>query len=331
MNIQSVIVHSLQKDRYQTSATVQLRDSELPVEPKVSRLITRIADLYGKRSGRAYGNFGPTHFSAPLKGYLDDATLFVSFTKTAMNTLSDEIVKAQLATGGYVLFAMFEQFNQRQFMVVILKDTEGVSFDNKLDVLDVNHLELDNLHLAVSIDVTRWQLGNAQKYVSFVKGRHNTVVTEYFKRFIGIQEFSDSAKDTAGLVAIVRSFAHEKELGAVQEEELKSRVYSYCTDRLEHNAPVYLNELSRYLDEANPEAFLEHVNESGEQINSEILLDKRGLRKFVKYSGRNNEMSISFDANLLGERVQYLTENDTLIIKGIPESLIQQLTTGLEG
>lgn len=331
MNIQNVIVHSLQKDRYQTSATIQLRDNELSIEPKVSKLITRISDLYNKRSGRAYGNFGPTHFSAPLRGYLDDTTLFVSFTEVAMNTLKDEIVKAQLATGGYVLFAMFEQSNQRRFMVVMLKDTEGVSFDTNLDVLDVNHLELDNLHLAVSIDVTRWQLGNAQKYVSFVKGRHNTVVTEYFKRFVGIQEFSDSTKDTAGLVAIVRSFARENELGAVQEEVLKSRVYVYCTDRLEQNAPVFLPELSRYLDEANPEAFLEHVNESGEQINTEILLDRRGLRKFVKYSGRNNEMSISFDANLLGERVQYDAEDDTLIIKGIPEGLVQQLTTGLEG
>ncbi len=331
MNIQNVIVHSLQKDRHQTSATVQLREDELFVEPKVSRLIVRIADLYSKRSGRAYGNFGPTHFSAPLKGYLDDATHFVSFTQTAMNILSDEIVKAQLATGGYVLFVTFEQFNQRRFMVVMLKDTEGVSFNSHLDVLDVNHLELDNLHLAASIDITRWQLGNAQKYVSFVKGRHNTVVTEYFKRFVGIQEFSDSMKDTAGLVAIVRSFARVNELGTVKEEELKSRVHSYCEDRLEHNAPVYLNELSRYLDEANSEAFLEHVNKSDEQINNEILLDKRGLRRLVRYSGRNDEMSITFNASLLGERVQYDAENDTLKIKGIPESLVQQLTTGLEG
>ena len=225
-----------------------------------------------------------------------------------MNILSDEIVKAQLATGGYVLFVTFEQFNQRRFMVVMLKDTEGVSFNSHLDVLDVNHLELDNLHLAASIDITRWQLGNAQKYVSFVKGRHNTVVTEYFKRFVGIQEFSDSMKDTAGLVAIVRSFARVNELGTVKEEELKSRVHSYCEDRLEHNAPVYLNELSRYLDEANPEAFLEHVNKSDEQINNEILLDKRGLRRLVRYSGRNDEMSITFNASLLGERVQYDAE-----------------------
>jgi nucleoid-associated protein len=331
MNIQNIIVHLLEKKRYERTVGVQLRDNELPSAPRVTNLVTRINDLYSKKSGRAYGEFRTAPFNSSLNAYLGDSTQFVNFTKDAMTALTAQIEPVTLATGGYMLFTKFEHLGQNHFMVVMLKDAEGVSFDSNLDVLDVNHLELENLHLAANVNITSWQLGNATKYVSFVKGRSNARVTDYFKNFIGIQEFADSSQDTAGLVTVIRSFARVNDLDIEQEEVLRSRVHAYCVDRSATGVPIFINELSRYIDEAEPEAFLEHVNASDEQINNEIHIDQKGLKRFVRYSGRSSELSISFDSSLYGDRISYDQENDTLIIKGIPTSLRQQLTNEQEG
>lgn len=331
MNIQNVIVHLLEKRQYERVANVQLRDTELTPGPQVTNLVTRINNLYGKRSGRAYGEFSPAQFNTSLNTYLTANTQFVDFTKSAMAALTTQIESVTLATGGYMLFTKFDHLSQNYFMVVMLKDTEGVSFDRNLDVLDVNHLELENLHLAANVNVSDWQLGNATKYVSFVKGRSNAQVTGYFKSFIGIREFADSSQDTAGLVAVAKSFARKKNLNIEQEEALRSQVHAYCEARSAMRSPVFIDELSRHIDEAEPEAFLEHVNASEERINNEIYVDQNGLKRFVRYSGQNSEISISFDSSLYGDRVSYDQKNDTLIIKGIPRSLRQQLTNEQEG
>jgi len=60
-------------------------------------------------------------------------------------------------------------------------------------------------------------------------------------------------------------------------------------------------------------------------LSPEIPADKRTLNQFRRFTGRAEGLSISFEAHLLGSKIEYDEEAGTLIIKGLPTSLTDQL------
>ncbi|MFY8354368.1 nucleoid-associated protein YejK, partial [Pseudomonas aeruginosa] len=53
--------------------------------------------------------------------------------------------------------------------------------------------------------------------------------------------------------------------------------------------------------------------------------DKRTLNQFRRFTGRAEGLSISFEAHLLGSRIEYDEERDTLRINSVPTQLRDQL------
>jgi nucleoid-associated protein len=56
-----------------------------------------------------------------------------------------------------------------------------------------------------------------------------------------------------------------------------------------------------------------------------LMMDRRALRRYVKFAGRDKDLAISFSSYQLHHRVHYDTESDTLSITGIPKALRSQL------
>ena len=53
--------------------------------------------------------------------------------------------------------------------------------------------------------------------------------------------------------------------------------------------------------------------------------DRGMLKTLAKFSGQGGGMTISFDRKHYGDRITYNAETDTLVIKGIPPNLKDQL------
>lgn len=328
MDIKHIIVHSIEKEQHQDRADIKvhLREDELPVNDKVTALLDGVRDVYTNKTGKAFGELGEGRFfSRELKRLCDDEIEFLEFTNVAMNELKGHLAAQPLATGGYILFADYVMNNQQYFMVVMLKSKDGLSFDDALELMDAHHLELDRLHFAARIDVYSWLSEDDGNNVSFIKGRASAAITGYFKEFLGIEEFSESAKTTQDLVTAVTNY-YRQELGFTNEEiEVhKQIVHDYCKAKNDNEVPIYLEELSRYLDEENPEKFMEYAQE-GYEIPNEFQVDRVKLRKFLRYSGKDQGISISFTAAMFGSRVTYDPVTDVLSIKQVPQALKKQL------
>jgi len=65
--------------------------------------------------------------------------------------------------------------------------------------------------------------------------------------------------------------------------------------------------------------------EVAEAVKAELIPDRKQLRGFIRYSGKNKDLSISFSANLMGEGIEFDAPNKRLIVNAIPESLLKQL------
>jgi nucleoid-associated protein len=112
------------------------------------------------------------------------------------------------------------------------------------------------------------------------------------------------------------------------EEQARAKtetLVDYATSQAKIGEPITLDELSGLIDEDRPRAFFEHIRNKDYGMAPEFPADKRTLNQFRRFTGRAEGLSISFEAHLLGSKIEYDEEAGTLIIKGLPTSLTDQL------
>lgn len=90
-------------------------------------------------------------------------------------------------------------------------------------------------------------------------------------------------------------------------------------------APITLDELSGLIDEDRPRAFYDHIRNKDYGMSPEFPADKRTLNQFRRFTGRAEGLSISFEAHLLGSKVEFDEERNTLLVRGLPTQLVDQL------
>ena len=86
-----------------------------------------------------------------------------------------------------------------------------------------------------------------------------------------------------------------------------------------------LDALSELMDDQAPRAFYDYIRNKDYGLAPEIPADKRTLNQFRRFTGRAEGLSISFEAHLLGSRIEYDEGQDLLIIREVPTQLKDQL------
>lgn len=100
---------------------------------------------------------------------------------------------------------------------------------------------------------------------------------------------------------------------------------SYAASQAKRGEPISLDELSGLIDEDRPKAFYDHIRNKDYGLSPEIPADKRTLNQFRRFTGRAEGLSISFEAHLLGDKIEYDEAGGALMIKGLPTQLTDQL------
>ena len=64
---------------------------------------------------------------------------------------------------------------------------------------------------------------------------------------------------------------------------------------------------------------------SGYELDAQFPVERSALKPLTKFVGSGGGVSLTFDAQLLDERIFYDPETDTLTMKGTPPNLRDQL------
>ena len=330
MPIRHIIVHFIDKKPDGTPAVLHARNAELPESQANETLLADLNEAYNAKQGKAWGLFHPESGAYPLSGwlksYLAGAQDFTTFSRTAVEHLQKMMEESNLSAGGHVLFVHYQQGMTEYLAIALLHHSEGVSVSDMLDVTPSRHLDLGQLHLAARINVSEWQNNTASKqYISFIKGKNGRKVSEYFRDFIGCMEGVDGPGETRTLLKAFSDFVEGEDMHEESAREKTHALVSYAMAQNKMGEPISLKELSGLVDEDRPQAFYDHIRNKDYGLSPEIPADKRTLNQFRRFTGRMEGMSISFEAHLLDDKVQYDEEKGTLVIKGLPTQLIDQL------
>ncbi|MGN8257998.1 nucleoid-associated protein YejK [Pseudomonas sp. SMSB3] len=330
MPIRHCIVHLIDKKPDGSPAVLHARDTELGASDAIENLLSDLNDSYNAKQGKAWGFFhgesGAYPLSGWLKQYLQAEQDFTAFTRMAVEHLQKLMEESNLSTGGHVLFAHYQQGMTEYLAIALLHHSEGVAVNAELDVLPSRHLDLGQLHLAARINLSEWQNNqNSKQYISFIKGKNGKKVSDYFRDFIGCQEGVDGPGETRTLLKAFSDFVESEDLAEEAAREKTQTLVEYATAQTKMGEPVTLEELSSLIDEERPKAFYDHIRNKDYGLSPEIPADKRTLNQFRRFTGRAEGLSISFEAHLLGDKVEYDEAAGTLIIKGLPTQLVDQL------
>jgi len=330
MPIRHAVMHFIDKKPDGSPAALHLASSELPDSSAIENLLFDVSGTYNAKTGKGWGFFHPVSGAYPLSGWLGkvmvDEMTFINFTRIAAEHLTRLMEESNLSVGGHVLFTLYTQGMTDYLMIAILQQVETVAVAHDLKVATSRQLDSRNLHFAARINLSEWKNNPASRqYASFIKPKGGRKSTGYFRDFIGAQEGVDAPSETRTLLKAFADFVKAEDLADDAATEKSHNLVAYAQAQGKLGEPISLDEISELLNEESPKTFADFIRAGEYGISESFAADKRTLTQYRRFTGRAQGISISFEAHLLGERVEFDPASASLIIKNLPTQLANQL------
>jgi nucleoid-associated protein len=326
MNVKQFIIHRLEKSAHKP-ATVTKRPAALQLTPRVTAFSGEIRSSY-RASGVKFGSFDQNDVSYPLqkliRQYLAGKNDFVTMTHSAVDHLKMLADQKSASKGGYVVFSHYEDDNEFISMMV-LNDKSGHAVDQKnLELIESVHLEMDKVHVASALNVTRWNSG-LDPYLSFVEGSRD--LAGYFLDFVGCTTLTSSTQQSRSLSAAIKDYLHQQGMKDKSLDERLNQIYDYCSTQSHQNQPIYLSSVAALVDPKNPSNFSKFARKPEYSVDESFQASLRVLKAITRVSYTGSDLRISFDHSLITEgKIVYDEKRNFLTIKQVPQGLRTQLT-----
>ena len=329
MPIRHSIIHQIDKKPDGSPAVLQISDTQLAESQATENLLNDLNVAYNAKTGKGWGLFHAQSGAYPLSGWLQayiEGGDFIEFSHTAVEHLKKLMEESNLSVGGHVLFAHYQQGMTDYLVVALLQHSVGVSVNANLSVTPSKHLDFGNVNLAARINISEWRNNpKSRQYISYLKGSKGRKATDYFRDFIGCQEGVDGPGETRTLLKAFSDFVESEDLGEESAREKTQALVSYAMAQAKLGEPITLEELSELLDEDQPKSFYDFIKAKDYGLSATLPPDKKTLNKFRRFTGRAEGMSISFEAHLLGDKIEFDETGGTLTLRGLPTQLTEQL------
>ncbi|MDA7021023.1 nucleoid-associated protein YejK [Pseudomonas fragi] len=330
MPIRHSAIHKIDKKPDGSPAVLHLGGAEQVESQAREDLMQQFNESYNAATGKAWGFFHHESGTHPLSGwlakYLDGGSDFFGFSVTAVEHLTKLMEESNLTTDGHALFCHYQQRLTDYLVIALVQETEAVTMTEELHLMTVKRLDLDHIRLAARINLSEWKNNpQSKQYISYLKGKQGRRTNEYFRDFIGCQEGVDGPSETRTLLKAFSDFVTAEDLHENSAREKTQALVSYSMAQAKIGEPITLDELSELIDEERPKAFYDFIRNKDYGLSPEIPADKRTLNQFRRFTGRAEGLSISFEQHLLGSKIEFDKEAGTLMLRGLPTQLVDQL------
>ena len=330
MPVRHSVIHKIDKKPDGSPAVLFLGASEQVESQARDDLMSQLNESYNATAGKGWGFFhsesGAHPFCGWLGKYLAGDTDFLSFSTTAVEHLTKLMEESNLTTGGHALFCQYKQGLTEYMFIALVQETEAVTMTENLELMTVKRLDLGHIRLAARINVSEWQNNpQSEQYISYLKGTQGRKLNEYFRDFIGRQEGIDAPSEACTLLKAFSDFVESEDMVEDVAREKTQTLVSYSMAQAKLGEPITLNELSDLIDEDRPKNFYDFIKAKDYGISETLPPDKKTLNKFRRFTGRAVGMSISFEAHLLGDKIEFDEAGGTLTLRNLPAQLTDQL------
>lgn len=336
MALTSIIAHRIYRHSPGSAFELQLRGEAFTSAGKLEELAYEFKTQFIRKGGKSYGRFsdelGEFPLPAWLRDYREERLSFVSFTHKAMQQFQQALEKAESLLDAYVFFVEEKLEIGDTLNVYLVEHQSGLYLDGELGVDDSLFLDTGGFNLAAKIQLSDWTSGDSTTYLTLMRSRSDKDIADAFTQFIAFTDKQDIKQETAEFLQIVDNFSQT--LDEATAKITRSKVVDYCLEQNKAGKPVTIAALSSNLAEEvksyEPERFVRYVESSKPDLKPEFIPHAGQIRSYVRISGRNDSLSMSFASECLGREIEYDAEKDVLTIKNLPSSLKARLIKHLK-
>jgi nucleoid-associated protein len=336
MALASIIAHRIYSHSPDSRFELQLRNETFTSDGKVEELAYELKTQFIRKGGKSYGRFadelGEFPLPAWLRDYIQGRLSFISFTHKAMQQFQQTLEKAESLLNAYVFFVEEKLEAGDTVNVYLVEHQSGLYLDSELAIDGSLFLDASGFNLAAKIQLNDWTSGESNTYLTLMRSRSDKDLADAFTQFIAFTDKQDIKQETAEFLQIVDNFSHT--LDETTAKITRNKVVDYCLEQNKAGKPVTIAALSSTLAEEvksyEPERFVRYVESSKPELKAEFIPHAGQIRSYVRISGRNDSLSMSFASECLGREIEYDAKNDVLTIKNLPSSLKARLIKHLK-
>lgn len=328
ISIENIVLHELQESE-DGEILLHLNDGKAHRDVNVEHLVQRMHAVFTAKAGKGFGYFSDDYCDDDVASYALDHLVkgdapFLSITTKLAEKLHQEFVRYPFADSGVLVFAEYLSLNTRYLLIGLVPKAHSVVASDDLEIAGVDYLDISNMTIAARIDVsdmTDAALGEEARYVSFMRSGSKRRMNDFFIEFLGIGLATEAKVRNEVLYQALEDFISDSNVGDESRNMFERTAYAYCDGQIKIKDDISLEELSDAISDGFDQSFQSYVEENGYELDECFQGDRASLRRLVKIAGSGGGISMSFDAQLLNERVFYDVETDTLTVKGTPPAM----------
>jgi nucleoid-associated protein CGSHiEE_07855 len=285
-----------------------------------------------QNKGKAFGVFQENSiFAQDLNRLLENEINFLNFSQQSTKLLAQELGKYNFADSGTLILCQYNFLATDYLFIALLDSRISMLVDENLEIRRTEYLDITQFDIAARINLTDLQVNaNSNRYLTFIKGRVGRKISDFFMDFLGAEEGLNPQVQNQCLLQAVSDYCEQGELNKEQTQAVKKQVFEYCKGQLASGDEIALTELSANLPTLNERPFVTFTEEQDYGLEETIPPVRSALKTLTKFSGSGKGVTLSFDADLLNNRIEWDPLTDTLTIKGIPPNLKDQLQKALK-
>lgn len=333
ITVNQIVLHQLIKHAENETTTMEsvLRDELLTITPEVEQMMLQLHQGY-QNKGKAFGVFQENSiFAQDLNRLLENEINFLNFSQQSTKLLAQELGKYNFADSGTLILCQYNFLATDYLFIALLDSRISMLVDENLEIRRTEYLDITQFDIAARINLTDLQVNaNSNRYLTFIKGRVGRKISDFFMDFLGAEEGLNPQVQNQCLLQAVSDYCEQGELNKEQTQAVKKQVFEYCKGQLASGDEIALTELSANLPTLNERPFVTFTEEQDYGLEETIPPVRSALKTLTKFSGSGKGVTLSFDANLLNNRIEWDPLTDTLTIKGIPPNLKDQLQKSLK-
>ena len=333
ITVNQIVLHQLVKHAENETTTMEsvLRDELLTITPEVEQMMLQLHQGY-QNKGKAFGVFQENSiFAQDLNRLLENEINFLNFSQQSTKLLAQELGKYNFADSGTLILCQYNFLATDYLFIALLDSRISMLVDENLEIRRTEYLDITQFDVAARINLTDLQVNaNSNRYLTFIKGRVGRKISDFFMDFLGAEEGLNPQVQNQCLLQAVSDYCEQGELNKEQTQAVKKQVFEYCKGQLASGDEIALTELSANLPTLNERPFVTFTEEQDYGLEETIPPVRSALKTLTKFSGSGKGVTLSFDANLLNNRIEWDPLTDTLTIKGIPPNLKDQLQKALK-
>ena len=335
ITVKQIILHQVVKSNEEAENSPQLtavlREQLLAITPEVEQMMLQLHQGYQNKA-KGYGIFQESSvFAQSLNRLLENELDFLPFSHESTHLLINELSKYNFADNGTLVLCQYNFLATDYLFIALLDSRISMLVNEQLEIQRTEYLDITQFDIAARINLTDLQLNaNSNRYLTFIKGRVGRKIADFFMDFLGAEEGLNPQVQNQCLLQAVDDYCVQGELNREQTQAVKKQVFEYCKGQLNNREEIELAELSNELPTLNQQPFMAFTQEQNYGLEENIPPVRTALKSLTKFSGSGKGVTITFDAELIDQRIIWDEAADTLTIKGLPPNLRDQLQRRLK-